>query len=338
MLTYVSVKMLSVLRPVSMKVLALPAMPALAAVRAFHASESVQVRKKHLKRLNRLHKHWAKQMMKPEEEWVDPMLGRQKVPFIIRVKAQLNLANKQIDSLTPEYTAELVHGAEKAFSQRLAVDASTASTAGNADSVNIGDNADEISDSSSELKTKLLDHQSEVQLRQREAVARIVSLQNTNQSQIRHQAISLAVNEFQRAAGDTGSPEVQAAVATIKILFMSTHAKEAKKDVKTKRALEQLVQNRRKILMYLRRENPQRYVWTIEKLGLKDETVCEEFHMSRRYLFKTQFYGDKTLPMPKTNKDTQKARDLAAKRAKADKYLARFNPQALLNRNSSNAV
>lgn len=287
-------------------------------VRALHASAPLLVRKKQLKKLNRLHKHWAKQMLKPEPAYVDPVLGRPDVPFIERLKHELGLDGRQVDALHARETALLADGAEEAFRAQSA-------GAGAADG---GDGAE----ADEGLESRLAAHQTAARARQREAVRRILALPNASAAQSRAQAVQFAVAEFRRFEGDTGSPEVQAAVATIRILAMAAHAKEAKQDVQTKRALEHAVQKRRGILMYLRRANPERYVWTIEKLGLHDASVCAEFHMSRKYLFKVQFYGDRTLPLKKTRRDAERDRALAERHRRAERYLAEHDPQVFLQR------
>lgn len=295
--------------------------------RLFHAASPVMVRQKHLRRLNRLHKHWAKQMFKKEEEWVDPMLGRQGNPFLSRVRALIGQRENQIDLLEPESTSKLLFNAERSVSSNVHPEAGSNVHTSPDSFRNASNRSDEDSQALSHGVQAL---QSEREKLKRDAVLRILSLQNASSQQNQKQAMAIARSEFQRFEGDTGSPEVQAAVATIKIQFVAAHAKETKKDLQTKRRLEHMVQMRRNILLYLKRTDPRRYIWTIEKLGLSDATVSAEFHMSRQYLWRTQFYGDKTLPMKKTVKDTKKARELNAKRSKAQRYLAQHDPDALI--------
>lgn len=271
-------------------------------VRQFHAAATCLARAKHMKRIQRLHKHWAKQLFKPQPEYVDPVLGRPQVPFLERIRAQIHMPYNNIDHIDAEELSRLLYGAEKAAKLRTINEEGSSPVFGA-----IEDN----------------------EARKRETLGRILSLNNANQAQYRKLATSMAMREFERFDGDTGSSEVQAAVMTLKIQFMAAHAKEAKKDLQTKRKLEYLVQQRRNILLYLKRKNPERYIWTIEKLGLSDDAVEAEFHMSRKYLWKTQFYGERTLPLKKTKKDTRERRRLEQKRAKAMKYLAHNSPDLL---------
>jgi len=68
--------------------------------------------------------------------------------------------------------------------------------------------------------------------------------------------------------GDTGSPEVQIALLTKRIDDLSDHLKDHKKDKHSRRGLLGLVNKRRKLLIYLRRKDENRYRHITEKLGL----------------------------------------------------------------------
>ena len=69
--------------------------------------------------------------------------------------------------------------------------------------------------------------------------------------------------------GDTGSPEVQIAILTNRILYLTEHLKEHKKDHHSRRGLLKLVGQRRNMLDYLRRKDIERYRAILEKLGLR---------------------------------------------------------------------
>jgi small subunit ribosomal protein S15 len=77
------------------------------------------------------------------------------------------------------------------------------------------------------------------------------------------------VTEFQRAQGDTGSPEVQVALLTARINELTGHFKEHTKDHHSRRGLLRMVSRRRKLLDYLKGRNPDSYRALIEKLGLR---------------------------------------------------------------------
>ena len=77
------------------------------------------------------------------------------------------------------------------------------------------------------------------------------------------------VQNYQRAAADTGSPEVQVALLTAQINHLQGHFKEHAKDHHGRRGLLRMVSQRRKLLDYLKRKDVQRYAALIAKLGLR---------------------------------------------------------------------
>jgi small subunit ribosomal protein S15 len=77
------------------------------------------------------------------------------------------------------------------------------------------------------------------------------------------------VTDFQRAQGDTGSPEVQVALLTARINDLTGHFKEHTKDHHSRRGLLKMVSQRRTLLDYLKRKNADSYRALIERLGLR---------------------------------------------------------------------
>ena len=77
------------------------------------------------------------------------------------------------------------------------------------------------------------------------------------------------VTKYQRAAGDTGSPEVQVALLTARINELTGHFKEHVKDHHSRRGLLKMVSRRRKLLDYLKGRSPDAYKGLIESLGLR---------------------------------------------------------------------
>ena len=68
---------------------------------------------------------------------------------------------------------------------------------------------------------------------------------------------------------DTGSPEVQIAILTERIKYLTDHFKVHKKDHHSRRGLLQIVGRRRKLLEYLKRKDPDQYMGIIDKLVLR---------------------------------------------------------------------
>lgn len=77
------------------------------------------------------------------------------------------------------------------------------------------------------------------------------------------------LKEHQRAPGDTGSPEVQAALLTARITGLSEHFKTHAKDRHSRRGLLNLVNQRRKLLDYLKSRDINRYRDLISRLSLR---------------------------------------------------------------------
>ncbi|OZA27148.1 MAG: 30S ribosomal protein S15 [Hydrogenophilales bacterium 17-61-9] len=77
------------------------------------------------------------------------------------------------------------------------------------------------------------------------------------------------VQDFQRAAADTGSPEVQVALLTARINDLTGHFKANMKDHHSRRGLLRMVSRRRKLLDYLKRTHLEGYKTLIERLGLR---------------------------------------------------------------------
>jgi small subunit ribosomal protein S15 len=80
---------------------------------------------------------------------------------------------------------------------------------------------------------------------------------------------SRLVGEYQRAKGDTGSPEVQVALLTARINELTEHFKTHLKDFHSRRGLLQMVSRRRKLLDYLKRSDNERYRTVLDQLGLR---------------------------------------------------------------------
>ena len=77
------------------------------------------------------------------------------------------------------------------------------------------------------------------------------------------------VQQYQRAKGDTGSPEVQIALLTARITDLTEHFKTHVKDHHSRRGLLRMVSRRRKLLDYLKRNNAYTYRQLIDRLGLR---------------------------------------------------------------------
>jgi len=77
------------------------------------------------------------------------------------------------------------------------------------------------------------------------------------------------VGKFQRSASDTGSPEVQIALLSQRINGLSQHFTAHKADHASRRGLLKMVNQRRKLLDYLKDKTPEAYTKLVEQLGLR---------------------------------------------------------------------
>ena len=80
---------------------------------------------------------------------------------------------------------------------------------------------------------------------------------------------SKIVSEYQRAKSDTGSPEVQVALLTTRINQLTPHFKAHLKDHHGRRGLLKMVNQRKRLLSYLKEKDADRYTALIQKLGLR---------------------------------------------------------------------
>jgi small subunit ribosomal protein S15 len=77
------------------------------------------------------------------------------------------------------------------------------------------------------------------------------------------------VRQYRTHDTDTGSPEVQVALLTTRITYLTDHFKSNAKDHHSRRGLLRLVSRRRRLLDYLKSESSERYHKLIERLGLR---------------------------------------------------------------------
>ena len=80
---------------------------------------------------------------------------------------------------------------------------------------------------------------------------------------------STIIEDFKRGDADTGSPEVQVALLTTRIVQLTEHFKEHDHDHHSRRGLLRMVNQRRKLLDYLKGKNQDRYKGLISSLGLR---------------------------------------------------------------------
>ncbi len=218
----------------------------------------------------------------------DPVLGKPDNPFFTRLNQILQEPDTFSNGYTKNEIDTLLFGAEQSRLSRLS-----------------------RSGKDIYARSQIFEDES----LKREAVNRILAMSNSNNSNRISLAINLAMKEFQRFEGDTGSSEVQAAVWSVRIHTLAQRYKKNKHDFRCQRDLRQMVQKRQRILRYLKRSNPERYFWAIQKLGLEDHTIEAEFNMGRAYLQHHNFFGDGKILV----RESKKKRDITEKQIKRNK-------------------
>ncbi len=77
------------------------------------------------------------------------------------------------------------------------------------------------------------------------------------------------IQDHKRGDDDTGSPEVQVAILTTRVNSLTEHMRTHSKDYSTRRGLLAMVSRRRRLLDYLKKVDPQRYIDIIQKLNIR---------------------------------------------------------------------
>ena len=77
------------------------------------------------------------------------------------------------------------------------------------------------------------------------------------------------IQEFKQGEGDTGSADVQIAILTERINTLTEHMKMHKKDYSSQRGLLALVSRRRRLLDYVKKHDPERYIGLLQRLNLR---------------------------------------------------------------------
>jgi len=78
------------------------------------------------------------------------------------------------------------------------------------------------------------------------------------------------ITEFQTTKGDTGSPEVQIALLTRRIMRLAEHLKAHDNDVHSRRGLLSMIAKRRRLINFLKKVDDERVSTILKKIGLKD--------------------------------------------------------------------
>lgn len=249
-----------------------------------------------------------KQDLKSIKFKVDPVLGDTNSSFITRMNQELQEQSNLAKGYQRDEVEKLLYGASKA-----SLDSHGGSTILR-ESVNAAED------------------------RKRRALLTILNIKNTSASDRKAIALRYAMREFQRHEGDTASPEVQAAVLTVKIHMDMNHVRQNAKDKAHIQYVRQLVQQRQRMLKYLKRDDPEKYYYAIAKLGLSDDVIMTEFNMSKQYLQDYKVWGEKQL-VKLSEKQKRKQDKVVELQKKIMNYnqLAKKNYEVIQNRSQENS-
>ncbi|KAL7666308.1 37S ribosomal protein S28, mitochondrial [[Candida] zeylanoides] len=227
---------------------------------------------------------------------VDPVLGDPDNAFMHRVRAELQEPTNLAGGVEQREMEKLMYGAERATLTK-----------------------NSIANNNSILFSSI----TEMEAKKRSAVLTILNMKNSNEQEKKKKAVQLAQQEFARTEGDTGSPEVQAAILTVKIHFLVDHIKRNFKDKVNIHRVRQMVQKRQSLLKYLKRDDPESYIYNIKKLGLTDDVVVREFSMDKQYMQDYGWWEDKVLvKLSDKQKDKLKKMDDLRKKVASYQELA----------------
>lgn len=256
-------------------------------VREFHVTSRTNLSKaeKKLKSIEKKKKNIAfKNAVESKKEKVDPVLGKPDNAFIQRLREEITEPNILVKGYDLSDVDKLLYGAKELKLQKIK------------DQKTFNENVLEIVENEEREK--------------RDILLRILTLRNADNTEKQKKLTTLAMQEFQRFEADTGSPEVQSAILTIEIYNLMDHIKKNPQDLLHIRKVRMLTQKRQRLLRYLKRDNAQRYFWTIEKLGLTDENVHMEFNMDRKYMDEFEIWPGRQLVKvnKKENEEMKKKR------------------------------
>ena len=96
-----------------------------------------------------------------------------------------------------------------------------------------------------------------------------LTLNNASQNEVNKVRIARAIEAFQRFPGDTGSSEVQIAVLTQKISYLTEHMQQHRKDVHSRRGLVGMVNKRKSLLNYLKKKDLGKFKAVVSTLNLR---------------------------------------------------------------------
>eukprot|EP01017_Pseudomicrothorax_dubius_P049404 TRINITY_DN9184_c0_g1_i1.p1 TRINITY_DN9184_c0_g1~~TRINITY_DN9184_c0_g1_i1.p1 ORF type:complete len:213 (+),score=29.38 TRINITY_DN9184_c0_g1_i1:103-741(+) len=115
-----------------------------------------------------------------------------------------------------------------------------------------------------------------------EVVKRVLRLENATPSEIKKFRIAQALKKFQTSPTDSGTPTVQIAAMSERIIHMINYLNKNRRDKEGYRALQKLVDRRRKLLNYLMRKHYHLYKWVISEYRVPDVMPMTVLHKTMK--------------------------------------------------------
>lgn len=252
---------------------------------------------------------------KPSSDECDPVMGLPNTPFINRLNNHLKDLNVLIggysirdienalllQSIVKKDETEKKRILADEYSKELLKESEGSATV--VEDIKLSESVQK------ETKPEPLELMTEEFIEKKNALVKILTVKNAGDHEKINTAIEFARKEFQENERDVSSPVLKAGTHTVRIMFLAEHCKKNPSDKKKFKELNQLVQMRQRLLKNLKVTNPEGYFFAITKIGLTDEAVHKEFHLSDQYMQQFKFFGPET----QTYKQTRSEKRLAFK-------------------------
>jgi small subunit ribosomal protein S15 len=122
-------------------------------------------------------------------------------------------------------------------------------------------------------------------------VKRTFSLENATPGEVLNYRIEMAIKKYQRHLLDHGSPAIQCAIMSEKIILLMSHVAKYPKDKRAGRFLTELIQKRRNMLNFCMRRDYHRYKWVCVDYGIPDQHPKNSHHKESWDKFYNQIEG-----------------------------------------------
>ncbi|KAL6950575.1 hypothetical protein ACO0OE_001060 [Hanseniaspora uvarum] len=248
---------------------------------------------------------------KPRADECDPILGLKDTPFINRLKTHLQDINVlvggfSIKDIENAILLQSIVKKEETEKKKILADEYSQELLKNSENTeNIKEEleASKEEEAPKEVTPKTLNIMTEEFIEKKNALIKILTIKNADDKEKIRTAIAFTKKEFALNERDENSPQLNAGIATVRILFLTEYCKKNPSNKKNLKELNRRVQMRQKLLKNLKITNPEGYFFAITKIGLTDEAVHKEFHLSDQYMQQFKFFGPETQTYKQTRSE-----------------------------------